>query len=141
MNQTLAYKAALEWYLDIGVDEALSEEPSDKTAMPELPKAANSKQTSAKASDTVPKISKGHEAEQSTQVALGASEAITQAAEIAKSCNTIEELKTAITEFEGLSIKKTASNMIFADGDEQADIMLIGEAPSADEDRQGRWLM
>ena len=39
--------------------------------------------------------------------------------------------------FEGCSLKLTATNMVFADGNPQAKIMVVGEAPGADEDKQG----
>ena len=41
-------------------------------------------------------------------------------------------------EFEGCSLKHTAMNLVFGDGNPEASIMFIGEAPGADEDRQGR---
>ena len=50
----------------------------------------------------------------------------------------LEALKQACTNFDGCGLKKTASNMVFSDGNPDADIMLIGEAPGADEDRQGK---
>lgn len=52
--------------------------------------------------------------------------------------NTLEELRQALELFEGCSLKKTALNLVFSDGNPQAKIMLIGEAPGADEDRQGK---
>lgn len=136
MNQTLAYKAALEWYLDVGVDEVLADTPSDKTAMPELPRHDTKKQN-GKASDHIPKTGSAPLTSKE-EIALGASEALTQATKLAQSCTSVEELKKAIADFDGLAIKKTASNLVFADGNPNADIMLIGEVPSADEDRQGK---
>lgn len=52
--------------------------------------------------------------------------------------DTLEKLKEDIAAFEGCPLKKTAINLVFADGNPKADIMLIGEAPGADEDRQGK---
>jgi uracil-DNA glycosylase len=52
--------------------------------------------------------------------------------------NTLEELRQALERFEGCSLKKTALNVVFSDGNPQAKVMLIGEAPGADEDRQGK---
>jgi DNA polymerase len=63
---------------------------------------------------------------------------IHEAEELAKNAQTLEELKTAIQNFEGLSLKRNATQIVFADGYPDADIMLIGEAPGADEDRQGK---
>lgn len=64
-------------------------------------------------------------------------EAIKQAQELAESANSIKELHNAITNFDGCILKKTATNTVFADGVEQSDLMLIGEAPGANEDQQG----
>ena len=47
------------------------------------------------------------------------------------------ELKEAMRQFEGCSLKRTAMNLVFGDGNPESTIMFIGEAPGADEDRQG----
>jgi uracil-DNA glycosylase len=49
-----------------------------------------------------------------------------------------EALLAAVEAFEGCALKKTATTTVFAEGNPQAPIMLIGEAPGAEEDRQGR---
>lgn len=59
------------------------------------------------------------------------------AEETSSQANTLEELKQQINSFEGCSLKKTATNLVFCDGIESSEIMFIGEAPGADEDRQG----
>ena len=46
-------------------------------------------------------------------------------------------LRAALAAFDGCGLKETASNLVFADGNPEADLMLIGEAPGADEDRRG----
>ena len=50
----------------------------------------------------------------------------------------LEALKSACAAFDGCDLKKTATNMVFADGNPESGVMLIGEAPGADEDRQGK---
>lgn len=57
--------------------------------------------------------------------------------EMAQKAKNLAELKEIMGAFEGCSLKKTALNLVFADGNEKANIMLIGEAPGADEDRLG----
>jgi uracil-DNA glycosylase len=69
---------------------------------------------------------------------LGTNDMVAQAAALAATCATLEDLKQAIQDFEGLAVKKTATQIVFADGDPSAKIMVIGEAPGADEDRQGK---
>lgn len=50
----------------------------------------------------------------------------------------LEHLKEALEKFEGCRLKKTATHTVFSDGPKEADIMIIGEAPGADEDRLGK---
>ncbi len=52
-------------------------------------------------------------------------------------CKNLEELKNAMLNFNGCPLKETALNTVFADGSPDAQVMLIGEAPGADEDAQG----
>ena len=59
------------------------------------------------------------------------------AREIADRCSTLSELKGAVKNFEGCALKKTARNTVFSDGNENAEVMLIGEAPGANEDAKG----
>ena len=47
-------------------------------------------------------------------------------------------MKKSILSYDGCSLKKTASNTVFSDGNKESEIMLIGEAPGADEDRIGK---
>ena len=56
----------------------------------------------------------------------------------ARGAATLAELQDAMQQFEGCSLKHTAMNLVFGDGNPEASIMFIGEAPGADEDRQGR---
>lgn len=50
----------------------------------------------------------------------------------------LEDLQKAVENFDGCALKKTAMHTVFADGNPKASVMLIGEAPGADEDRQGK---
>ncbi|MBX9805419.1 MAG: uracil-DNA glycosylase [Alphaproteobacteria bacterium] len=52
-------------------------------------------------------------------------------------CKTLADLRRVLEAFEGCPLKKTATNLVFADGNPSAKVMLVGEAPGADEDRQG----
>lgn len=49
----------------------------------------------------------------------------------------LDDLKKELENFDDCFLKKTATNLVFSDGNPQAKIMLIGEAPGADEDRLG----
>ncbi|OEY86730.1 DNA glycosylase [Wolbachia pipientis] len=59
------------------------------------------------------------------------------ARQLASKCSSIEELKHVVESFTGCEIRKTSINTVFADGSPDAKIMLIGEAPGANEDLQG----
>jgi uracil-DNA glycosylase len=64
-------------------------------------------------------------------------EAISMARELADKSNSLTELKENLGNFNGCSLKNTAKQMVFSDGTPQSKIMLIGEAPGANEDEQG----
>jgi DNA polymerase len=64
--------------------------------------------------------------------------AIENARDSARNAGSLEELRTALGRFDGISLRKTATNLVFADGNPAAEVMLVGEAPGADEDRQGK---
>ncbi len=62
---------------------------------------------------------------------------IQSARELADSANSLEELKAVMAGFKGCNLRLTAKNLVFADGNPEAKIMLVGEAPGRDEDLQG----
>ena len=49
----------------------------------------------------------------------------------------LELLKKSITDLKNCDLKKNAKNMVFSDGNPKSKIMLIGEAPGANEDQEG----
>jgi DNA polymerase len=61
-----------------------------------------------------------------------------RAQEVAQAANTIAELRAALAGFEGCPLSTTATNLVFADGNPDAGLMLVGEGPGAEEDRAGR---
>ncbi len=112
---------ALQWHIENGADEALADSPVDATAMPALPQKKEPANIQAQPAPL-----------------LGASDARKESIALAKKAQTLEELQNAVAAFDGISLKKTATNLVFSDGNPQAPIMLIGEAPEADEDRAGK---
>jgi DNA polymerase len=121
--------AALQWYLAQGVDEALQDSPVDRTAHKAAPVVKNvpeSRKASAPKSMSAP------------VPLLAKSDMLEEAIALAKSAHSLEDLREAIAKFDGISLKKTATNLVFADGNSKAPIMLVGEAPGADEDRIGK---
>lgn len=112
----------------MGVDEAIAESPIDRFA---LPAAEIAKQTPAKPAAIAANIASA------SRTPTPPKAGIRLASEIAAACNSIAELETAIRAFDGCSLKFTATNTVIADGAANSRIMIIGEAPGADEDRQG----
>ena len=56
----------------------------------------------------------------------------------AANCKTLDDITTALAGFDACPLKKTATRLCFADGNRQARVMLVGEAPGRDEDIQGK---
>jgi uracil-DNA glycosylase len=59
------------------------------------------------------------------------------ARDAAKSADSLDALRDSLSRFEGCALKNTAKNLVFADGNPKARVMFVGEAPGADEDREG----
>jgi uracil-DNA glycosylase family 4 len=117
----------LQWYAEIGVDEAIGDTPVDRTRIPE--KAAILPIQKPPVPAMVP--------EAAPAPVTGTIEALKEAEALAAKAKTIEELRTTLESFQGLTLRRTATQMVFADGVPTARIMLVGEAPGADEDRTG----
>ncbi len=143
MSQDLSDIAALDWHLEVGADEAIGDAPVNWLAKaPTL-----SKPTAASASSAIKTpISAGTpkfdppKAQKSLEVAppLGTADAAVEARRIAAECEDLEALEKAVRAFEGCPLKRTAKNTVFCDGNPKARIMLIGEAPGAEEDKMGK---
>ncbi len=69
---------------------------------------------------------------------LPKSAAAASARELANAAKSLDELVEALAAFDGCALKKTATNLVFGDGNPEARIMFVGEAPGADEDRAGK---
>jgi uracil-DNA glycosylase family 4 len=55
----------------------------------------------------------------------------------ARAAGNLEELKAVLAAFEGCSLRQTATQLVFADGNPAARVMFVGEAPGRDEDITG----
>jgi uracil-DNA glycosylase len=116
----------LGWYVAMGADEAIGFEPVDRLAPAAIgprdrPRAAPS---TAAAAPPAPLVAP--------------SAAAASARELAAAARTLAELEATVRAFDGCALKRTATNTVFADGNSDAGLMVIGEAPGADEDRIGR---
>ena len=68
---------------------------------------------------------------------LAPESAVMAAREAAKSAASLEELRAILDRFEGCALRTTATQLVFADGNPQARVMFVGEAPGRDEDIEG----
>ncbi|WP_223291795.1 uracil-DNA glycosylase [Defluviicoccus vanus] len=152
-------EALLRWHLAAGIDESVADVPWDRfvvdppsaAAAPPLPqprtatpRAHAGAQVStqvgvaAPAAARPPAASAGLEPVGAPRRAAQAPPAGSDEAYArARAANSLAELKAIIAGFDGCPLKETATNLVFGDGNPQARVLLIGEAPGAEEDRQG----
>lgn len=109
----------LAWQADLGVSEAIEETPINRYEVAKEEKA----KPVAQEQEIVKEVEE-NQAEVSAQIAKG--------------CVDLDTLRVAIETFEGCDLKKGARNTVFSDGNPNARVMIIGEAPGRDEDREGR---
>lgn len=127
MDQFASPIAALAWLLDAGVDEALDEVPGDRFAAPapRPPPAPSTRPAASLAPATANAVS-------TADFGL-----VEEARRIAEACTDLAALEAAICSFDGGALKAGALNTVIADGVAGAPLMLIGEAPGAEEDAKG----
>ncbi|WP_124110768.1 uracil-DNA glycosylase [Palleronia sp. THAF1] len=107
---------ALDWQIDLGADEAILDAPVNRYETAAAPKAKA--------------------AEAPTPVA--APEPSVEAQKAANAATDLDGLKAALAAFQGFEIRRGARNLVFSDGDSSARVMVIGEVPDRNEDREGK---
>lgn len=132
--------ALLQFYADIGIEEVVGEEAIDRTKIPEtiLPMTAGSSKAAPAATSALAGLPSDNITPATEVASMGTVEALEEAQSLAAAATTLDELRSALDNFKGLAIKRTATQMVFADGQPNARVMFVGEAPGADEDRLGR---
>jgi DNA polymerase len=118
MQRPQALAELLRWYVAMGADEAIADAPLDRVA--------------SRVAPLQPVVSVP------PTPALTAAPVADGARALAAAATSLTELEAAVRAFEGCALKRTATNTVFADGVATAELMVIGEAPGADEDRLGR---
>lgn len=113
----------LQWYELGGVDEICSEEPFN----------ALQKQAPA----PIPETPSQQLRPATTLLAQNSGGAYDNAREICTKAQTLDDLKAMMENFDGCALKFSANSTVFGYGNPNAEVMLIGEAPGADEDMQG----
>lgn len=127
--------ALLAWYAETGVDVALEESPVDRLS-DVAPRTAVSSAAPRPATTRAPAAPRTV-IQPAPQAAAAPEDSVRAAREAAAAATTLAELRTALDAFDGCSLKKTATQLVFADGNPEARVMLVGEAPGRDEDLQG----
>jgi uracil-DNA glycosylase family 4 len=138
-QQTLAL---LKLYIEWGADEAIEPTPQSRLGATVAPAPAPARNPSAPVPAT-PQLSEQpaalFRAAPAPARALGPMDqaAVLSAREAARAAPDLASLREALARFDGVSLSRTATNLVFADGNPAAKVMLVGEAPGADEDRLG----
>jgi uracil-DNA glycosylase len=135
VDERAAALALLRWYVEMGADEAIAEAPQNRLAARPAPRPPPQPETlPPSAPPTPPAVAAAPPAALAESPAEGAQ----SARRLAAGAATVDELAACVAAFDGCSLKFTATNTVFADGNPTAPVMIIGEAPGAEEDRTGR---
>src|SRR5580704_1905625 len=144
-NQTA--RELLAFYLEAGVDAVLDETAIDRfadTAEISLPLPSVAPQDEARgAGDSEPRsrpaLDRGRPAPAivATPGPVSPDTAVMAAREEAKTAQTLDQLRAILDGFTGCTLRATATRLVFADGNPQARVMFVGEAPGRDEDIEG----
>jgi uracil-DNA glycosylase family 4 len=128
----------LAFYLEAGVDCALTEEPVNRLADPDIVPAARDA-ASATPLRAVPAAIPAAAAIPALrgEATVAPEAAILSAREAARTAPSLEALRALLEKFEGCALKFTATRLVFADGNPQARVMFVGEAPGREEDIEG----
>jgi uracil-DNA glycosylase len=149
MNKRSAAHDLLDFYAEAGVDALLGEQPVDRFAAEDSFVPPPERGKSIREADRVGIRAKSGNSTRSAPGAdhpplsgegksLVAPDAAAMAArEAAKNAKTLDELRAILDKFDGCALKATATRLVFADGNPQARVMFVGEAPGRDEDIEG----
>lgn len=139
----------LAFYAEAGVDSAVGEAPVDRFAESAAeatrrsaspPVAASSPPAPAAPQRERPPAQRAPAPAQAHMPSLithPPDEAVMAAREAARGAQSLEALRAIMDGFDGCALKRTASRLVFADGNPQARLMFVGEAPGREEDQQG----
>lgn len=119
--------ALLEWQVEMGADEAILDAPLDRyelePAKPSAPEPATTAEVPSKPPIPTPPP---------------AVDTVAVAARLAAEAGSLEALKEAIAGFEHCELRKGARNLVLSDGLPSARVMVISDAPTREDDMQGR---
>jgi uracil-DNA glycosylase family 4 len=143
-DEIKAARELLAFYVEAGVDTPLGDEAIDRFA-DHSTAAANSATDASDGtrSGSADKAARGaltpsFMRHADTGPVPAAPDAATLAArEAARSAASLDDLRAILEHFDGCALKATATQLVFADGNPQARVMFVGEAPGRDEDLEG----
>ncbi|MFI0396596.1 uracil-DNA glycosylase family protein [Paracoccus sp. p1-h21] len=119
--------ALLDWQREMGADEAILDAPLDRFEAAARPAPAAAPPAAAS-----PPLSPGDD-DAPDQQAL-----VDLATALAAQTGSLADLAAAQEGFDGIELKKGARHFVFSDGRPQARLLILGEAPGEEEDRQGK---
>jgi uracil-DNA glycosylase len=123
---------ALRWLAEMGADEIIGELPVNRLAAAAAPAPAAKPAIAPTALTLQSPLTV-----ESTPVSPSSS-ALPKGRLMPAECNSLEDIAAALNAFDACPLKKTATNLCYADGNPLARVMLVGEAPGRDEDIQGK---
>jgi DNA polymerase len=127
----------LAFYLEAGVDCALTDAPVNRLAEPDSVTMASTDAPVREVAPPVREIPPAMPAVSRSEIAPAPEAAIASARDAARTAPSLEALRALLENFEGCALKHTATRLVFADGNPLARIMFVGEAPGRDEDIEG----
>ena len=145
-DQLSTYELAqlLHFYAESGVEWALEDEPVDRFleyAELEARRAARLSQPErAQEARAERRPDAGRQASpppRQQPMAIPDGEAVAEAQRLAAAARTLEELADGVAAFTGCNLRNSARNTAFMSGNHAAKILVVGGAPSADDDRDG----
>lgn len=129
--------ADLQWLVDIGADETIGETPSLGKIGPGVA-PLNLVKKEASLTNNEPPKGMAPPTPLRRQTAPSPKSAVQSSGFRKPTAKTVEELREQVTHFDGCSLRTTAMNLVFADGNPSSSLMFVGEAPGEEEDRQGK---
>jgi DNA polymerase len=138
-DRAKAARELLAFYLEAGVDTLVDEVALDRLAdpPPPAPKPAAARPAAPALPDRAAAAPSPAPAVFGAAVPPSPEAAVMAAREAARSAASLEELRAILERFEGCALRATATRLVFADGNPQARVMFVGEAPGRDEDIEG----
>src|SRR5580704_5738839 len=127
----------LAFYLEAGVDCALTEEPVNRLADPDIVPAAREAASPTPLRTVPAAIAAAANLAPRGEATVAPEAAILSAREAARTAPSLEALRALLEKFDGCALKFTATRLVFADGNPQARVMFVGEAPGREEDIEG----